>query len=112
LPTTHRCCSKNQLQAIAKGFDAVIVGSDQVWNGNIFGRFDSTYFLDFVSNPKCRRISYDLVSEPTTSWIKSKARNLLKPFRLCVCTQWDELQSCSWDLMVGIRGSFRSDIAT
>ncbi|WP_281796924.1 polysaccharide pyruvyl transferase family protein [Desulforhabdus amnigena] len=58
LPTTRRCCSKEELQATADEFDAVIVGSDQVWNGNITEGFDPTYFFDFVENPKCRKISY------------------------------------------------------
>jgi len=58
LPTTRRCRTTEQLRAIAEDFDAVIVGSDQVWNGNIFDAFDPAYFLDFVDNSRCRRISY------------------------------------------------------
>ena len=37
-------------------FDAIITGSDQVWNPEINGN-DSTYFLDFVKN-NTKRLSY------------------------------------------------------
>jgi hypothetical protein len=36
----------------------VIVGSDQVWNGNILGTSVVPFFLGFVDQRKCRRISY------------------------------------------------------
>lgn len=58
LPTTRRCRTKEALNQVARGFDAVIVGSDQVWNGNIAATFDPTYFLDFVEDASCRKISY------------------------------------------------------
>lgn len=42
--------SKNQLPQEARKYDAVIVGSDQVWNRDIVHQDDS-FFLDFVSPP-------------------------------------------------------------
>jgi len=58
LPTTPQCRSRTDLTAVSRRLDAVIVGSDQVWNGHLTGSFDPTYFLDFVDDHRCRRISY------------------------------------------------------
>ncbi|PSN14676.1 polysaccharide pyruvyl transferase family protein [filamentous cyanobacterium CCT1] len=38
-------------------YDAVFVGSDEVWNINSFRGYDTSYFLDFLSS-KTRKISY------------------------------------------------------
>jgi hypothetical protein len=58
LPTTRPCRSKKDLQTLSREFDAIIVGSDQVWNGHISDSFEPAYFLDFVKHQGCRRISY------------------------------------------------------
>jgi hypothetical protein len=55
--TTRRCRTAEDLRAIAAEFDALIVGSDQVWNGN-GGAFDSTYFLNLGGRSRFRRVSY------------------------------------------------------
>jgi len=44
------------LERYAARYDAVIVGSDQVWN--LHKNFERAYFLDFQLPPTCRRISY------------------------------------------------------
>lgn len=41
--------TKDNIHLVNKEYDLFIVGSDQVWNYNTAG-FDTTYFLDFVSN--------------------------------------------------------------
>lgn len=46
----------NRLPEISKCFDAMICGSDQVWNPDVTGE-DLSYFLNFCS-PETRRISY------------------------------------------------------
>lgn len=43
--------SRDELTAACEAFDRVVVGSDQVWNGDVTG-FDSSYFLDFIDNPE------------------------------------------------------------
>lgn len=58
LPSTRACHSQHDLKNIAKKYDAIIVGSDQVWNGHLNKHFEGTYFLDFLNSEKCRRISY------------------------------------------------------
>lgn len=58
LPESRPCLTRDDLKAVARKYDAVIVGSDQVWNGNIFNRFDPVYYLDFIKDGGCRRISY------------------------------------------------------
>lgn len=83
IPTTRSCRSKKDLQVIAKNFDAIIVGSDQVWNGHIADAFESAYFLDFLEDQRCRRISYaacfgDPNQPPETI---AKAGELLKRFQ-------------------------------
>lgn len=52
--------TKDTLIKYLNGFDAVIVGSDQVWDTNRFERFDGTYFGDFMDNmeTKPRLIAY------------------------------------------------------
>ena len=58
LPLTRPCQTAEDLRAISVEFDAVIVGSDQVWNGHMLKFNDAPYFLDFVDVRRCRRISY------------------------------------------------------
>lgn len=58
LPTTRRCDSHDSLKELAKRLDAIVVGSDQVWNANFFGRKQLHYFLDFTQGLNCRKISY------------------------------------------------------
>lgn len=50
-----------QLKKVTKdaGYDAVIVGSDQVWRMDyIDDGFYESYFLDFVDNPSTKKIAY------------------------------------------------------
>lgn len=58
LPLTAPCASATVLEKVARGLDAVIVGSDQVWNVNMYKTFSPAYFLDFAEGSGCRRISY------------------------------------------------------
>lgn len=58
LPSTPVLRNARDLRRMAGRYDAVIAGSDQVWSGNVHGRFDPAYFLDFVQDSACRRISY------------------------------------------------------
>lgn len=47
---------KNELAVKLKGYNAFIVGSDQVWNREII-KEDNSFFLDFVSKPT-KKFSY------------------------------------------------------
>ena len=47
--------TKKNLSELAKKYDAVVTGSDQVWNGTLTNK-DGAYFLDFVGPEK--RYSY------------------------------------------------------
>lgn len=82
LPMTKRCDSKADLRKMARDFDAVIVGSDQVWNSDIYQAFDPSYFLDFVYKPRCRLISYAACfGDPIQPQeMKNQARPLLHRF--------------------------------
>lgn len=44
-------------------YDACIVGSDQVWNFYLLGKFDSAYFLDFPMASETRRVAYAASSD-------------------------------------------------
>lgn len=56
-PMTPPVRDSSSLSEQCKGIDAVVVGSDQVWNPEITRHFSKEYFLDFVPD-KVRRISY------------------------------------------------------
>lgn len=58
LPLTAQCSTKEELEVISRDFDAVIAGSDQVWNGNFILNVAPHYFFDFINSENCRRISY------------------------------------------------------
>lgn len=58
--------SQSSLNEIAKDFDAVIVGSDQVWRLSMIKGVETNYFLDFVPD-SCRKIAYS-ASFGTTQW--------------------------------------------
>lgn len=54
IPHSDRMFTIHTIENCAEDYDCFITGSDQVWN---MRWSDSSYFLDFVSNKKCR-ISY------------------------------------------------------
>ena len=61
LPATRRGDGLPKVEAICwdEGFDAIVAGSDQIWNGyGAGGRYNPVYFLDFALPKQCRRISY------------------------------------------------------
>ncbi len=49
--------SLRELQAASHPYDALIAGSDQIWNAGILGGLNAAYFCNFGS-PKARRIIY------------------------------------------------------
>ncbi|WP_414544544.1 polysaccharide pyruvyl transferase family protein [Nostoc sp. CCY0012] len=56
--SAKKCYSKKGLHYFSKKYDVVICGSDQIWCLDSFRGFDSSFFLDFVSNQTTRKISY------------------------------------------------------
>lgn len=59
LPTTPRVQDSQQLAAQAESFDALIVGSDQIWAINQIRGFDPAFFLEFASQtPRIRKLAY------------------------------------------------------
>ena len=54
------CLTEEELRSVTQGLDAIVVGSDQVWQLRNFRegrRFDPNYFLHFVQKP-VRRVAY------------------------------------------------------
>lgn len=43
-----------------KGYDAILIGSDQLWNKGITGGFDHVYWGDFVSDSHTRKIAWSI----------------------------------------------------
>jgi hypothetical protein len=58
LPATQAVYNHKDLEPLSKSYDAVVVGSDQVWSSRVHDGFFPAYFLDFVKSSKTRRISY------------------------------------------------------
>jgi hypothetical protein len=59
VPTTERIDNQQHMNQFGKqGFDAIIVGSDQVWRLEHTGGVKNNFFLDFVSNKNTKKISY------------------------------------------------------
>lgn len=49
-----RTCDRESIADVARNFDCIVVGSDQVWNTQITGS-DMTYFLPFETDPhRCK----------------------------------------------------------
>ncbi len=56
---THKIRKKNDLYRLKKyKFDAIVVGSDQVWRFEYIKEKYGMYFLDFVDSKKIKKISY------------------------------------------------------
>lgn len=62
-----QCKTRDELkQHFSKRYDAVICGSDEVWNINSYRGFNASYFLDFVDSAT-KKISY----APSFGWMQS-----------------------------------------
>lgn len=74
LPLTAKIVDKRNLIDLAGDYDAVIVGSDQVWNMKI-SNYDKSYVLDFV--PPEKRFSYAASFGKST--LNDKDKKYLEP---------------------------------
>lgn len=52
---TEQCSTNSELESLAKGYDAIICGSDQIWSPIVY---DEKYFLTFAKNINVKKISY------------------------------------------------------
>lgn len=75
-----RPCGRKDIKSAADLYDAVIVGSDQVWNYKCTG-FDETYFLDFLTDGS-KKYSYaaSIGIRLDSDEIRGKYKNLLSDF--------------------------------
>lgn len=75
--------SKQGLAYFRDKYDVVICGSDQIWCLDSFRGFDTSYFLDFVSQETTRRISYAASFGNSTSLKNHQEEicNLLEKFQ-------------------------------
>ncbi len=78
-----RCYAREGLKKWEKTYDVVVCGSDEIWNINSFRGFDPSYFLDFASSQKTRKVSYAASFGFTTTLGKNreKVAELLKDFK-------------------------------
>jgi hypothetical protein len=53
---TQECNNHNDLEFLTQTYDVFVCGSDQIWNPNVIGELDGTYFLNFVHDKK--KIAY------------------------------------------------------
>jgi hypothetical protein len=95
LHRTEHVPAVEHLPRIAEQFDAIIVGSDQVWNADFWSKPRWAYFLTFCDGKKIRRISYAACfgQRNQPSWYLDKLHKLL--------THLDH---------VSVRGAFNRDI--
>ncbi|MGN0513852.1 MAG: polysaccharide pyruvyl transferase family protein [Lachnospiraceae bacterium] len=82
LPVSKPVATKNELARYisSNSFDAIIAGSDQVWNLSLNGN-DTTYFLDFVHAP-VKKFSYaaSIGSNQLNESVKKRIPELLSSF--------------------------------
>lgn len=58
-PKTLKIDTQEKMKTLNKqGFDAFVVGSDQVWRLEHIGGVKNNYFLDFIDNPKVKKLAY------------------------------------------------------
>ena len=74
-----RCVSPRDLQTTARRYDAVICGSDQIWNPYFF---DPVYYLSFVEDPE-KRVAYapSLGVEAIPDRVKQDLAQMVAPIR-------------------------------
>lgn len=58
LTFTRRCSSYKELESVCGTFDAVICGSDQIWNPIANGNHNQEYYFAPVDGSKVRKIAY------------------------------------------------------
>ena len=58
VPMTRRITDAAEMQKYAGDFEALIVGSDQVWNPEYNGESQRDYYLEFEEGMSVRRIAY------------------------------------------------------
>ena len=89
IPTTKRYRTEQELHNNPPAADVYIVGSDQVWNPELTGRFSLLYFLSFGEGT-IKRISF-ASSFGTTLWkyqeLTSKVKSLLARFDCVTCRE-------------------------
>ena len=89
IPVTRRYKTVEELQKNPPLADVYVVGSDQVWNPQLTGKFSLLYFLNF-GNDDIKRISF-ASSFGTASWnhqnIKDQVIQLLKRFNYITCRE-------------------------
>lgn len=57
IPHTKPYYTSKELEKHCQSYDAIIVGSDQVWRAGLLYHIED-YYLEFLKNPKTLRISY------------------------------------------------------
>lgn len=99
-PKTKRIDNQEEMKTIDKeGFDAVVVGSDQVWRVEHTGGVKNNFFLDFISSNKTKKISYAASfgkdSVDVTKENSKKIAQLLKDFTAISVREKSGIKICS-----------------
>lgn len=58
LPLSKKFLTPESLHSSELDYDVIVCGSDQVWNVTSYRGYDPTFFLDFVSGSRPKRVSY------------------------------------------------------
>lgn len=89
--TKERCSSSGALCRISKQFEAIVCGSDQIWNPAFF---DPAFFLEFVPpNSKILKIAYaPSIGITNKALIPKREIDLLKRFDAISCREKEGAQ--------------------
>lgn len=82
---------KDELDALSKKYDVLVVGSDQVWNGKCTNN-NSTYFLDFGKNAKKVSYAASLGTQILTDFQKKCIAKYVPGFNAVSIREKDNLQ--------------------
>lgn len=88
IPTTRRYNSIEEIQLNPPNADIYVVGSDQVWNPQITGKFQQLYFLNF-GNRSIKRMSYasSFGQNEVSFRDEEQIKELLNRFRGITCRE-------------------------
>lgn len=98
-------CGRDSIQEITDCYDTLLIGSDIVWGLDITAD-DLTYFLDFASERKCRKLSYAAsIGNPWTERQKRIVAPLLNKFNYITVREEEsafwvkEVSNCGVDVV-------------
>lgn len=73
LSFSARCETRDDFRTVCESYDAIICGSDQVWNPKANGGHNEEYYLGALDGSRVRKVAYAQASVTSTARKVSKA---------------------------------------